>query len=160
VVLEGERTDQMRDNRALKPTNSIRRGTVNGVLRTAMRNAVLFTLVYSSVFAGEGRPLFWGHLRAGRFQVGFRTIQEKSGELHVWYPAVADSRAAMTMAEYLRLSRDLVGSVEKFESNDAALGKTLTIAITGQADTRDYLSDKLEPHLLADSRHGSGSVSG
>jgi dienelactone hydrolase len=109
----------------------------NGVLDTSMRNVVVFALVCSSAFAAEGRPLFWGHLRAGRFGVGFRTVHEKSGELHVWYPAVADSRAPLSMADYLRLSRDLKGSVEQFENDDAALGKTLTVAITGQADTLD-----------------------
>jgi len=116
-----------------------------------IRKIAVLALMCSSAYAANGKPLFWGHLRAGRFGVGFRTVRRKGGDLQVWYPAVVDSRPPLTFADYLRLSRDLRGSVENFESDGAALAKTLTMAITGQADTlnRTQLNEILTAPLAA-----------
>jgi dienelactone hydrolase len=79
-------------------------------------------------------PLFWGDLKAGPYAVGFRTVLFSSGELHVWFPAVAADQSPMRFGDYLRLSRDFLGGVNRFWKGDLELRQTLAIAISGKED--------------------------
>jgi dienelactone hydrolase len=98
-----------------------------------LRKVALFTLVCLWACAALAEPRFWGHLHAGRFAVGFRVVPLCADtELHVWYPAVTDAQAPLSMADYLRLSRDLRGAVDGLETDEAALRETLATTITGE----------------------------
>jgi dienelactone hydrolase len=112
-------------------------------LERDLRRVLLLILICISSGSAEAEPRFWGHLHSGRFGVGFRIVRATDGtELHVWYPAVTDSRSPLTMADYLRLSRDLKGAVHGFETDAVALRQTLALTITGELGVPD------EPLLL------------
>jgi len=113
-----------------------------------LRMACLLTTVLWLCAFVHAEPRLWGHLHPGPRAVGFRVehSNDAHGELHIWYPAVDASGQKLTLGDYLRLSRDLVGAEPGFEHDNAALRKTLNVAITGSAGTLD---DKLCDGLLA-----------
>jgi len=108
----------------------------------------MFSMLLALCAVVHAEPRLWGRLHSGPHSVGFRVEQsnEAHGELHVWYPAVDGSSQKLTLSDYLRLSHDLVGAEPGFEHDDAALRKTLNVAVTGAAGTLD---DKLCNELLA-----------
>jgi dienelactone hydrolase len=90
--------------------------------------AILFLGVLASGTA-SAEPRFWGRLRGGPFDVGFAVAAEPFAELHVWYPAGRTSGARLTIADYVRLSRDLHGPA--LGATAAALRAALSAAVTG-----------------------------
>jgi dienelactone hydrolase len=95
---------------------------------------VLLTNLFAAAQTG---PKFWGELARGPHQIGFKTVapsgRPDGDELHVWYPA-EDQRMPMSFGDYLKLSRDLRGTEPGFQTDLAALQKTLAVAITGKPD--------------------------
>src|SRR5262249_25950087 len=96
----------------------------------------------------SAEPRLWGHLRSGSYAVGFRIVQinQRADELHVWYPSVADQGSRITLGHYLQLSHDLKGAEPGCEHNEAALLKTLQVAVTGSDTTENT---KLDEKILA-----------
>lgn len=115
---------------------------------STLPRAWLFAVVVTVCAAAQAEPRLWGHLHLGEHGVGFRTlrIETASAELQVWYPASSNHGPKVILGDYLRLSRDLKGAEPGFERDNAALRKTLRVAVTGRDDTLD---DKLCDRLLA-----------
>jgi len=88
-------------------------------------------------------PRFWGALKPGPYRVGFRMERFAGGELHVWYPGSPTGATAMTFADYLRRSRDLVGGIGDFARDPAALRRTLAVAITGENGLDEALAQQI-----------------
>jgi dienelactone hydrolase len=92
-------------------------------------------------------PRLWGALQPGPYAVGFQRVDPGPRELHVWYPASAAGSTPLTLADYLRASRDLrAGAVVGDRRELSVLRALLSEAVTG---TRDLLPVEQASALLS-----------